>query len=69
MLFTQRVLMHTRYLVMHIISTYLIYNKRFDWQILLTLGCMCDKKSLVEHKRESNVVVGVLETFTTTIHK
>lgn len=39
MLFTQRVLMHNRYLIMHIVGTYLIYNKKFDWQILLTLGC------------------------------
>jgi len=54
---------------MHIIGTYLIYNKKFDWQILLTLGCMCDGKNLVEHKRESSVVAKVLETFTTTTHK
>lgn len=69
MLFTQRVLVHNRYIIMHIIGTYLIYNKKFDRQILLTLGCMCDGKSLMEHKRESSVVAKVLETFTTTTHK
>jgi hypothetical protein len=53
---------------MHIVSTYLIYNKKFDWQILLKLGCIYDEKNLVENKRESSVV-GVLETSTTTTHK
>ncbi len=69
MLFTQKVIMHNRYIVMHIVGSYLNYNKKFDWQILFTLGCMCDGKSLVEHKRESSVVAKVLETFTTTTHK
>ncbi len=63
-----KLLVHNRYLVMHIVSTYLIYNKKFDWQILLKLGCIYDEKNLVENKRESSVV-GVLETSTTTTHK
>jgi hypothetical protein len=49
--------MHNRYLIMHIVGTYLIYNKKFDWQILLTLGCMCDEKTLVEHKKRKVVLL------------
>jgi len=41
---------HNRYLVMHIVGTYLIYKKKFDFQVLLTPGCMYDEKSLVEMK-------------------
>ncbi len=54
---------------MHIVGTYLIYKKKFEFQVLLTPRCMCDEKSLVEHKREGNVVAKVIETSRITTHK
>jgi len=54
---------------MHIVGTYLIYQKKFNFQVLFTPRCMCDERQLVERKRESNIVARVLETLTTTTHK